>query len=170
MHACYERCLLGDLSEGLLASLDCKRRIDIHRSPRIGKRGLNSRNVHDVPPDKNRRPAAADSVTGVAGSMTREWHGIDARRHFAAFDQACAVRIRRQHLPDELESLAIRDFVQIALQPKRCLCAVQDNFCIWKSGIALRIDKSAAMIAMEVGEKNGLDQCRGDTGCLEGRR
>jgi hypothetical protein len=49
-------------------------------------------------------------------------------------------------------------FIQIALQPVRCLRAVQDDLGVRKAGIAFRIHQSAAMVAVEVGEKNGLDR------------
>jgi hypothetical protein len=59
-------------------------------------------------------------------------------------------------VPDELEGLSIRDVIQFALQPVRGLCAVQDDLGIRKAGIAFGIGKSAAVIAVEVREKNGL--------------
>jgi hypothetical protein len=83
---------------------------------------------------------------------------MDTGHHFSVFDQPRAACVGCQHVPHELEGLAIRNFVQIALQPKRCLCAVEDELSVRKVGSAFGIGQPAAMIAMEMGEKNGLNR------------
>ena len=83
---------------------------------------------------------------------------MDARNDLTSFDQARAARVWGQHVPDELKGLSIRHFIQIALQPERCLCAVQDELGVRKAGFAACIDKSTTMIAVEVREENGLNR------------
>ena len=83
---------------------------------------------------------------------------MDARNDLTSFDQARAARVWGQHVPDELKGLSIRHFIQIALQPERCLCAVQDELGVRKAGIAFYIHQSATMIAVKMREKHGLDR------------
>jgi hypothetical protein len=83
---------------------------------------------------------------------------MNAWNDFISFDQARAARVWCQHVADELEGLSIRDFIQIALQPERYLCAVQDDLGVWKAGVAFHIDKAVTMVAVEVREENGLNR------------
>ena len=83
---------------------------------------------------------------------------MDARNDLTSFDQARTARVWCQHVPDELKGLSIRDFIQIALQPERCFCAMQDDLGVWKAGFAFCIDKAATMVAVEVREENGLNR------------
>ena len=148
VHPSDNRPFPGCLPERLLASPNGERAVDVHRGPGVDKRRLNGGYMNDVTPNEDRGGTAANAVTRVTWSMTGEWQGMDTGNHFTSFDQARAVRVRCQHLPDEPESVWIRGFIQIALQPVRCFSAVQDDLSIRKAGIAFRIDESAAMIAV----------------------